>query len=269
MSPDPAIPVSINPSGRAYPRPFNVPAFRGARENPIAGRDNPVTPDVILGRYSGATRLNPNTLPRRQWRVVSIDRPTIIIPKQPLTYVGTSGTVVHEGLIFYAPAAIPNTAAVVPLTTETLQKSTRTGVVYLPTPGEWWLYYDRTSGAGLDVVMIDAQDPAVASRYLSESGLHGIRTFTIQSTDAAVLFLSANRDRMACTFATAGVSPTTPTGNVRIGFTSALTGITGFRVNTSTQATVTFIGESLWKGDFYIIAETAGTQGTISVVEYF
>lgn len=246
----------IHSPGGNPPNPLN------ALQNPSAGRGNPITPDVLVARQTGAVDLNPTVLPGQTWFPISVDRPTIVVPKDTLQFTQSSVTTNQNGvgLIYYTPNRQATDLGTVG--NGNVQKSARHGVVYLPNPGRWWLYYNRSS-TNLAVIQIDASDPSVAARYLTEPGVHLVRTTTFAAGTflAATLVLEANRDRVAATFQNTG------TGDLRIGFTIGVTAITGFKLIGSQTTSITFSGDTCWKGPIYAIDASAGTA-VLMVAEY-
>jgi hypothetical protein len=134
----------------------------------------------LAGGDPQSALINPFTLFAQVWRPLVTDRPLII-------RVHT----VMSGLVLYAPRSVP-------ANTVHAQRSQGPGIVYLPTPGQWWLYYDGTAGTTVDCTAIDATDPAVAVRYLSEQGAAYWSNTIVEapsSTVSSVQLVDFNRDR--------------------------------------------------------------------------
>jgi len=130
---------------------------------------------------AGAAHLNPIQLPGQAWKPLETDIPLILRPTAPLFE-----------LIYYAPGRIPLNQNLL-----YAQRSIGPGIVYLPTRGQWWLYYNAT--ATITLLMIDAQDPLVAARYLGERSSHYITTTITTAlpinTANPVQLLPSNMDR--------------------------------------------------------------------------
>ena len=133
----------------------------------VFGGTTPIPPETFLDPQLGvqpttlvpqpqrvstrAIRLTDLSLEPSVWLAVTIDRPTILWPRNP--FVG--------GQIRYAPDT-PDSSLT------RIQTSVRSGIVYLPTPGQW--YVRQTTSSTVTMTVIDASDPAVQVRYLAEPG---------------------------------------------------------------------------------------------------
>jgi hypothetical protein len=184
-----------------------------------------------------------------------------------------SPTVYNSGstrVIYYAPNRIPSSL-------DDAQRSKGAGIVYLPNPGQWYIQAARDTTAETVIVsylVIDAQDPAMAARYLSESGCHRIKTNAsfgpIQTTSTQLLAENRNRTGLLLT-STAGPLGTPTIAKLRLGFGAAAVNNVGTEMGTSTTATFGMFGEACWKGSIAAVfsdTQTAGGSAYISVVEW-
>ena len=184
-----------------------------------------------------------------------------------------SPTVYNSGstrVIYYAPNRIPSSL-------DDAQRSKGAGIVYLPNPGQWYIQAARDTTAETVIVsylVIDAQDPAIAARYLSESGCHRIKTNAsfgpIQTTSTQLLAENRNRTGLLLT-STAGPGGTPTIAKLRLGFGAAAVNNVGTEMGTSTTATFGMFGEACWKGSIAAVfsdTQTAGGSAYISVVEW-
>ena len=184
-----------------------------------------------------------------------------------------SPTVYNSGstrVIYYAPNRIPSSL-------DDAQRSKGAGIVYLPNPGQWYIQAARDTTAETVIVsylVIDAQDPAIAARYLSESGCHRIKTNAsfgpIQTTSTQLLAENRNRTGLLLT-STAGPAGTPTIAKLRLGFGAAAVNNVGTEMGTSTTATFAMFGEACWKGSIAAVfsdTQTAGGSAYISVMEW-
>lgn len=159
-----------------------------------------------------------------------------------------SPTVYNSGsarVIYYAPNRIPSSL-------DDAQRSKGAGIVYLPNPGQWYIQAARDTTAETVIVsylVIDAQDPAVAARYLSESGCHRIRTnSSVDVTNASTQLLGENRNRtgllLTCTLPAGGGS----LFKVRLAFGTAAVASVGVEIGATTVVQFAMFGEGTWKG---------------------
>lgn len=184
----------------------------------------------------------------------------------------TGATTYNSGaarVIYYAPNRIPQS-------TDDAQRSKGAGIVYLPNPGQWFLRADRDSTAEAVVVsylVIDAQDPAVAARYLAESGCHRIRTnSSVDVTNVSTTLLGENRNRtgllLTCTLPAGGGT----LSKVRLGFGGAASASAGVEIGTTTLTQFAAFGEGVWKGSVTAIySDSQGAYATpqrVAVTEW-
>ncbi len=201
---DGTTPIPVTPPLSHVTDPADVQAQLDLIANPTAG--NKLTPQVILGSGARAADINLYTVTGGVWIPVTIDRPEIWIPQG-----------FCEAPIWYSPNLVPKVSSSV----GDLQKSTRFGVVYLSSPGTWWLRYTVSpvvAGASIAMLRIDAWQPGVVARYLGEAGNHNcVSTIAANPTtgtppgqivaptvnllpDASLAIVSpANRDRTGIT----------------------------------------------------------------------
>lgn len=185
----------------------------------------------------------------------------------------TGGTTYNTGsarVIYYAPNRIPYTL-------DAAQRSKGAGIVYMPNPGTWYLQAAQDStGEYVQVqyLLIDAQDPAIAARYLSESGTHRIRTnatvATATGTTAQLIGENRNRTGLLITVISSA-SGTTPLQKHRLAFGVAAVNSVGVEIGTSTTATFAMFGEGTWKGSVDAIVsdgQASPAAGRVTVTEW-
>jgi hypothetical protein len=173
-------------------------------------------------------------------------------------------------VIYYAPNRIP-------ISVDDAQRSKGSGVVYLPNPGTWYLRAATdTDGewATVQYLVIDAQDPAIAARYLSESGTHRIKTNayvgSIASTSVQLVAENRNRTGLLIT-ATTGQTASPALAKLRLGFGTTAVNNSGTEIGTSTTATFAMFGDACWKGSVSAIfsdSNSGGTTGQVTVTEW-
>ena len=169
-------------------------------------------------------------------------------------------------VIYYAPNRNPSNS-------NDAQRSKGAGVVYLANPGTWNLRADSDASyetCQINYLLIDAQDPAVAARYLSESGTHRIRTNTgasVSTTSTSLVGENRNRTGLVITSTSGpGNSPALPL-KIRLGFGGAADKNGGIEIGTSTTASFAMFGETCWKGSVEAIwaSTNASSTGTAYV----
>ena len=176
-----------------------------------------------------------------------------------------SPTVYNSGstrVIYYAPNRIP-------VSLDDAQRSKGAGIVYLPNPGQWYIQAARDTTAESVIVsylVIDAQDPAVAARYLSESGCHRIRTnSSVDVTNSSTQLLGENRNRtgllLTCTLPLGGGS----LFKVRLGFGAAAVASAGVEIGATTVIQYSAFGDGTWKGT--VTAIYSDSQGAYSAAQ--
>ena len=244
---------SLNRPPLVVPNPF----FGGsgaASSSPAASRileQDFRHPDLhhpaLAGRFASTDRANRLTLPAKTVVRWHADRPFVL-----------SAISAPTGLIYYQAARAPRwTSTSLPLTDadDAPLVSTGPGVCYLYTAGDWFLFANQSTA--LEVMLVDASDPGVLSRYLSEPGaVRQTAAITSQKFDLAAgvtQTIAANRWRRflivqnvtgsavavrLCFGDTTGFDTTAPTG-----YASAGNGL-----YLSNGASITLAGETLWKG---------------------
>lgn len=168
--------VGPQPPAPGVGRPFGAP------------RGGPETPPLIAARYGANNWPNldglvgaGNPSPGLGWRRLDIDRPCILWPCN----------VVTEALL-YSPVKPTNFSGVGE--NENAIRSTGSGVCYLSGPGVWWVKY--LGATTISFLLIDAQDPAVAARYLAEGGSNtNPRVAEVTVNAASTALIGANRNR--------------------------------------------------------------------------
>ena len=184
-----------------------------------------------------------------------------------------SPTVYNSGstrVIYYAPNRIPSSL-------DDAQRSKGAGIVYLPNPGQWYIQAARDTTAETVIVsylVIDAQDPAIAARYLSESGCHRIRTNSSVSVEnTSIQLLGENRNRtgllLTCTLPAGGGA----LSKVRLGFGAAAVASAGVEIGATTVIQYSAFGDGTWKGSISAIwsdaqAAYASTPQRVAVTEW-
>jgi hypothetical protein len=186
-----------------------------------------------------------------------------------------SPTVYNSGstrVIYYAPNRIPSSL-------DDAQRSKGAGIVYLPNPGQWYIQAARDTTAETVIVsylVIDAQDPAVAARYLSESGCHRIRTNSLVSVpNTSTTLLGENRNRTGLLL-TCNTSPANAAGalyKIRLGFGEAAVATLGVEIGTTTLTQFAMFGDGVWKGSVTAIFSNSqvayvSTDARVAVTEW-
>jgi hypothetical protein len=216
-----------------------------------------VTPLIEKLRYSPAIQLATSTVKGGEWTPFDAKFPLILWPIKC-----TDGAVTFGGgsqyVQLYAPVAIPNDDTVA-------QRSIGAGVVYLPAPGKWYVKNSGPSTSIVTFIVIDARDPAVAARYLSEGGNHraSVQTnVTVPLSGASVQLLAANRNRRGFV-----VYSFTASSQIRLGYgQSAVAGV-GQKLFGAGNTSFSAFGDAVYKGDINAVSETAA-DASVAVVEY-
>ena len=218
------------------PPPNPVPGLGGMsrRNDPTLpqGGFGPATADAVAARWPyRSLDLNRFAIRQAVWESIVVDRPTILWP-----------LVLPRGVIYYAPNKLTGSTPVSATTnlSESLpQHSTGCGIVYLPTPGVWWLYYDGATSTPIDCSRIDASDPGVASRYLSEPGCNDVNHFNLTGwiVGQSGTLVASNRLRKAI------MVQNNSTNNVRISLRQVASVSVGLVLNP--QGSVTLDGNTL------------------------
>ena len=217
--------------------------------------------------------LNLFQISARSWQRWHTDRPVVMVPYQSsiVPVLGGQQLPGAGAPIYYNPGRRIPTATP---TNGTAQVSKGCGVVYLPRAGWWNLYWDASnSSSQLQLMIVDASDPAVASRYMFEAGVHdvsqltpaaGSADFTVTVADQVVM--NANRNRQGFYIALTS----TATNAVRLGFNAAAVNNGGVRIGIA-QFPMSFAmnGDSCFKGEIHAIRDaTAVADCTISLTEW-
>lgn len=242
--------------------------IQGARRSPASPFGAAATTnDLVAARFAPAIRINPLTLRGGVtggdpgWLQLTIDRPSVVWP----TGYKNDGTTLNVPAfeVLYTPL-------VKPMVDSQAMRSARRGIAYLSNPGEWWVKYDAPSAATaatLEVIVIDANDPAVASRYLSEPGCNGYSKgqVAVGAPAAANEIVPANPYRKGLTIQNVGASA------LRIGIGGVAAdwnvGNVGLRLASSGVSSISFAGDNLVLDAVFAVGESA--VGTVYFVEYF
>lgn len=246
------------PRGGTTQTPMMAPAHSG-----MAPRKNATTPELVQARFAPTIRLNPITIEgptiggRDGWQSIDIDRPMILWPTgYDLGGVNFSLPIAE---VLYAPETKPaNDSLAI--------RSLRRGIAYLSNPGRWWVKYGIAAAATpftLSCLLIDASDPAVAARYLSEPGPNVTRYFGSVGVNPdpgpSVLLVQANPYRKALTIQ----NHANPAIRIQVGTPGTIAN--GIRLPAT--ASVTFAGDTLTLDAVYGMAEGALT-GDVVIIEY-
>lgn len=254
----PVVPLPSVPPGTGQPGEV----YRAGAASPFGRALS--TPELVGARYTESNRLNPITLRGgltggdSGWQAIVIDRPSFV---WPTGYASDGSTLNVPGAeVLYAPHARPR------VDTEAL-RSLRRGIAYLSNPGVWWLKYGAATAspaATLECVVIDASDPGVVSKYLSEPGPNYVTQGDVATiSTASVQLVAANPYRKALTI------QNTSTFAIRLGLGITAVGTTGVRIVAGVTGTVTFSGDSLFLGAVNGIRDsTASADASCAYVEY-
>ena len=258
VSPDQNPPIPGPPGWHPAPGSTRPPAsgggFSGFEAFPNASPGGLRDP-VLSGRFGAGIVANRTTLRGRVPLSVTVDRPSIVYPvgiALGAIYYQTQLRPPWQGLGSTAP---PN-ATMVPAFQG--YRSTGNGVCLLPTVGEWWLYYDVSTAAALEVLVIPAEDPSVAARYLAEPGCHTAVNTNLTGAGSAVGTIAANKDRRAFF-----LQNLTGSSYLRLGMGTAVTGASvgtppaGNGYALAPLGVFQFQGDSCYKGAITVISDVA------------
>jgi hypothetical protein len=167
-------------------------------------------------------------------------------------------------VIFYAPNRIP-------ASTDYAQRSKGAGIIYLSNPGVWYIQHARDATSECvttEYVAIDAQDPAVIARYLSESGCHRVRTTQVSfaASGARYAIIGENRNRTGLLIS-AGTGNLGAALSLQLAFGTTATATNSNMICVSSNANYYGTGEQCWKGS--VDGWFSGTApGTAYVTEW-
>lgn len=261
---------SLPPFGSLPGHPDNL-IFGANRSSASPFGAAPSTNALIAARFAPAVRLNPLSLRGpvtngdSGWLMLTIDRPSFVWPTGYMNNGTTLNVPAYE--VLYAPIQRP-------LNDSQALRSARRGIAYLSNPGAWWIKYnapDAAAAATLECIVIDANDPAVAGRYLSEPGCNGFTTGTVvlpATGGTALQIVAANPYRKGLTIQ----NVTTGAGGCRVGIGGVALDwatIGGFVLSAGTvPGTLTMAGDTLALSACFGIG-TSATAPTVFFTEYF
>lgn len=269
------------PGFQGAPRPYGPKSGGGRPPEPrlstpsgipaaqYGPNSSPVTDELTRARFTRATVSNPNQLvgnstDKAGWTSITVDRPTIV----------WCVTAELKGVLYYAPDRQPSRDI------DAIASSGH-GVCYLSGPGTWWLKYNAGDGTRggvnsqvVDVLMHDAADPAVASKYLSEPGIHDVNQTHVQVTSNTTpdLIIAGNVRRKALF-----IQNLTPNTVIRLGFQRTLgptaapapNGALGIRLGGTAGNSITLSGDTLVKGNIYSVLEASTGFAEVEVAEFY
>ena len=240
--------------------------------NPTAG--NTATPNLIKGTGVVCGDLNTVRINSLEWMPVVIDRPEIWVPRAAAS-----------APIWYTPNKQPNALG----STAEILKSSRYGVVYLSSPGTWWVRNtDLPAGTAIEMMRIDAWQPGVVSKYLSDPGVHNCnhtQQSAISSVGVVGTALGANRDRVGLTiqnntFQAGGIYQTQLNGSILLTMSKDVTnavldpfapalGGTPFGIVLVPGASMTWGGDNNCKQALRVVGMWNGAPQVTTVLDLF
>jgi hypothetical protein len=257
--------TGIDPEGLSYPPPKFAGGGPGGG---IAGgavisapsEHRGLTPNALAARFARGKHLNVITLPGGKWFGHAVEVPTILTPLHQLDQV-----------LFYAPEFQARSlspylgAAPDSYSNKTFQVSVGPGNIYLPWPGTWQIYNSSATEAAM--LVVDATDPLVGVRYLSEPGNHSMtqtQNANVPVSPTQTVVLAANRYRTAIIF-----NNDHATTALRLSFmgTVPVAGANPVGLLIPAGNTLQLAGSTLVKGQMQITAVTAA--GSNQCVEIF
>jgi hypothetical protein len=219
-----------------------------------------LTPNALAARYAKGKPLNVVTIPGQKWFGHTIEVPTVLTPLFPLDF-----------MLLYAPeyqtrsvspylGAAPDT-----WTNKNFQTSVGPGNIYLPWPGSWQIY--NPSAVEAPMLVVDATDPLVGVRYLSEPGNHAVTQTNnpaVPASPAITTILASNRYRTGII-----LNNDHATIPLRLGFMSSVVsgGATPIGLLVAPGAIVQFAGSTVVKHQAQITA--VGGVGSYQCFELF
>lgn len=169
-----------------------------------------IDPDLIRARYAPAGECNPDEVNGDTWFQLRITRPTIVRTFSDLgeLHNDTNAPIEYGGCaLWFAPGRrtgnLPEDSATLSASSDWrgAMRSRGRGIAYLSNPGVWNLYYAIGATSRVKYQVLDANDPNVGARYLSEHGSHRVRlTTTSITTGTAVQIAPRNIYRHAIMF---------------------------------------------------------------------
>jgi hypothetical protein len=239
-----------------------VPGFPAAAFSPYAGgngrpgfmaENDPTLPANLLGRYGKTDRINvwshPGSAVDGGWKAIAVDRPTILRPLQQLL-----------GRVFYAPHVSLNALGTI---TPQLQamRAAGPGIVYLWSPGIWYVYYDFPGSANF--AQFGAEDPGIVAAALAEPGFQAFtkgRLTTSATPDTSEQLVGQNLFRRSFTLTLAA-----PGGRLAVSFqndASATAPTQEGLLIANVGGSLTFEGATNWRGPIFVASDIASTNVT-------
>jgi len=235
-------------------------AFAGGATIQAPSGPGGLTPNALAARYAKGKPLNVLTLPGQKWFPISIEVPTVLTPLYPLDY-----------MLFFAPEYQARStsaflgAAPDSYTNKNFQVSVGPGNIYLPWPGMWQIY--NPSGTDATMLVVDATDPLVGVRYMSEPGCHAVTATRSNALSfaAQTVILGANRYRTGFIFQNDHA-----TTSLRLTFMSdaAVGGAAPQGILVAPGQIIQFGGSNLIKQQVQVIA-VGGVGGSYQCFEIF
>ena len=254
--------------GRSSPQSTMSVAAAVAAQRAAQGQSFVDGPDVqrnLLGRYSETENVNLRQYDGGKWTEFTVSRPTIIKPIRQC-----------EGLVAYVPNEKPRDLGSLLGWHQAIQ-AIGNGVVYLHSPGKWFVWYDRPAGEYVPVLQIACEDPVLAATLLSDAGAMAplVTRFTMNAVAntpellrpanpfrrGMILTLGAPTAQVAIVL---GTPPLAPVANTAVGSQ------TGFQL-AGNGASLSLVGPQNWRGEVYCAGNigAAPNPPNITVTEFF
>lgn len=253
--------------GRSGPQSTLTVAAAVAAQRAAQGQSFADGPDVqrnLLGRYSETENLNLRQYNGGKWTEFTVSRPTIIKPIRQC-----------EGLVAYVPNEKPRDLGSLLGWHQAIQ-AIGNGVVYLHSPGKWFVWYDRPATEYVPVLQIACEDPVLAATLLSDAGSMAplVTRYTANATaNTSELLRPANPFRRGMIITAGG--PTARFSIVLGDSVAANTGVgppatqTGFQL-AGQGASLSLVGGQNWRGEVYVACDVGGASpGNLTVTEFF
>jgi hypothetical protein len=254
--------------GQRVLRDFPPPGSRASSSDPREVQAPPqITPIIVKETTPGSNPVTRFTLTVQanpadgvRWTPIDVDRPTILYCLSPDNLA--TGPVIAYNYLNKPPSIRQS------------QISERGGTCYLSSPGRWWVLLLGLQPPGdaidhVDMLAIDAWNPATAAKYMGQAGANVCFQFNTHLTSiaASVQIAPANRGRQAITLQ--NVPPAGSAGlPVRLsiaqpaGYLDAL----GVGIQLQVGSSITFSGDTLSRGAIRAIID-AGAAGAGTNIE--
>ena len=220
-----------------------------------------LTPN-LLGRYAPTERFNyleiqgNNSGTQLGWVSLVVERPTLLVPVEQLF-----------GSVYFAPHAIPTTfgsgSALL-----NAERAEGPGVVYLWSPGTWWIKYNAADTVKAKFRQMSAEDPAIVAAAMSMPGAQRINSYNValSTGPTETLLAAANPARRAIVIQakTNGITTTNPL-YIGLNTVNPSSSLFAFALTSQFQA-VTFSDEAMNTGVVYGLC--AAASQTCQVTEY-